>query len=314
MNPSEKKSIADFSIRGRDWEGKSGKGVPMRKFQPYTDFVLNNLVDHGDILHPEALLPTDGRPVVAIVSHGPGAAWIPLVALVGKFFMENGYGDIMGGMFPHKALFLIPGFKDYYRRTLGAPTEADSMEEIIRLLKNRDIGLTGTAPEGANCLLSYKDYVAPFRSKGMIAAAIRADAAICLMAHQGAEIWNIRADLPFGLTVPGTKGLRGINITLPPYRRIKDYRVVCRRFQPSVRAADLEGKPRAEVRRLIAGEAAAIRRELNAMTRELQTLMVSHRPGKALDAPEFGRKPEKSQKERILNALFPEDEAWMAAA
>lgn len=312
MTPSEKANIATFIDRGLEFAGTPGKGVPMRKFQPYTDFVLNHLVRQGEIVNPEALLPTDGRPVVAIVSHGPGAAWIPLVALVGKFFIDNGYGDIIGGMFPHKALFLIPGFREYYRRTLGAPTEADTMADIIALLKNRDIGLAGTAPEGANCLLSFKDYVAPFRSKGMIAAAIRADASICLMAHQGAEIWNIRANLPFGLTVPGTRGLRGINITLPPLKTVDQYRVLCRRYVPGIGSADLEGLSKTEVREHIGVEVNTIRQQLNEMTAELQAMMADTSRSESSD-----RRPSvpgrlRRQKSRILNALFPEDEAWAA--
>jgi hypothetical protein len=314
MTPSAKANIEAFAARGREFGETSGKGVPMRKFKPYTDFVLNHLVRRAEIQNPEALLPTDGRPVVAIVSHGPGAAWIPLVALVGKYFIDNGYGDIIGGMVPHKALFLIPGFKDYYRRTLGTPTEADTMEDIIALLKNRDIALTGTAPEGANCLLSFNDYVAPFRSKGMIAAAIKADAAICLMAHQGAEIWNIRANLPFGLTVPGTHGLRGINITLPPMKTVDQYRVLCRRYEPGINSRDLAGLSKAEVRQHIRLEVAAIRHELNEMTAELQDMMKKTRRQTTREPMLLENRRQSRQKTRILNSLFPEDDAWMAAA
>ena len=82
--------------------------------------------------------------------------------------------------------------------------------KLLTCLKKNEIGLTGTAPEGANCLLSFDEYVAPFRSKGMIAAAVKADTSICLMAHQGAEGWNIAVNLPFGWTVPLTTGLRGV--------------------------------------------------------------------------------------------------------
>jgi hypothetical protein len=318
MTPQASAHIEAFKTRGREFAATEGKGVPMRKFKPYTEFVLNNLVRQGEIMNPEALLPADGRPVVAIVSHGPGAAWIPLVALVGKFFIDNGYGDIIGGMVPHKALFLIPGFKDYYRRILGTPTDADTMDDIIALLKNRDIALTGTAPEGANCMLSFNDYVAPFRSKGMIAAAIKADAAICLMAHQGAEIWNIRANLPFGLTVPGTHGLRGINITLPPLKKIDQYRVLCRRYEPGIGSSDLVGMSKEEVRQHIRIEVAAIRQQLNAMTAELQAMMKDAiRQNDRQNAREpmlSGKWQQSRQKTRILNALFPEDEAWVAAA
>jgi hypothetical protein len=302
-------SIEAFKEKGRDFASGEGKGVQMKKFKPYTDFVLKNLVNKADIINPEALLPTDGHPVIAITSHGPGAAWIPLVALVGKFFLDNGYGDIVGGMYPHKALFLIPGLKAYYRRVLGTPTDINSVEDIVTLLKNNDIGLAGTAPEGANCLLTFKDYVAPFRSKGMIAAAIKADASICLMAHQGAEDWNIRINLPFGWTVPRTNGVRGINITLPPYKKI-DYMVLCRRYTPAITSADLDGKTKKEARRLLNIEIENIRIQLNLMTDEVKAMMEKK-----------AQTPKKAQGQninswqlkqlQIQQAMFPLDEAYL---
>ncbi len=303
-------SLEAFKERGRGFASGEGKGVQMKNFKPYTDFVLKNLVHKADIINPEALLPDDGYPVIAITSHGPGAAWIPLVALVGKFFIDNGYGDIVGGMYPHKALFLIPGLKNYYRRVLGTPTEIKSVDEIVALLKNNDIGLAGTAPEGANCLLTFKDYVAPFRSKGMIAAAIKADATISLMAHQGAEDWNIRINLPFGWTVPYTNGVRGINITLPPYKKI-DYMALCRRYTPSISSVELGGKTKREARMLLNIEIENIRMQLNSMTDEVREMM-----GKKALTPKKaqGQKIDSWQRKQlqIQQAMFPLDEAYLA--
>ena len=314
MTHATNSHIEAFKTKGREFESGAGKGVQMKKFQPYVDFVLKNLVRQGEIQNPEALLPTDGRPVVAIVSHGPGAAWIPLVALAGKFFIDNGYGDIVGGMVPHKALFLIPGLKEYYRRVMGTPTDADTVEDIVNLLKNGDIALTGTAPEGANCLLSFNDYVAPFRSKGMIAAAIKADAAICLMAHQGAEDWTVRVNLPFHLTVPHSGGLRGVNITLPPYKKLDRYLVLCRRYQPMISSKELAGLSKREVREHLAVELEAIRRELNRMTGELQHLMGENTRRNADDRMTSFRARWIEKKARIQNALFPDDDAYMMAS
>lgn len=274
MTPKAKSNVEAFKTRGHDFNSGAGNGVQIKKFKPFTDFVLNKLVKQSTLINPEALLPTGGKPVVAVVSHGPGIAWVPLVAVVGKFFIDNGYGDIVGGIYPHKALFLIPGLKGYYRRVLGTPTNADTVDDIVSLLKDKKIGLTGTAPEGANCLLSFDEYVAPFRSKGMITAAIKADASICLMAHQGAECWTIQINLPFGLSIPLTKGLRGINIALPPYKKIDHYLVMCRRHRPSISSADLAGCSHQEVRRLIGIEIETIRRQMNAMTDRLKTMMM----------------------------------------
>jgi len=313
MTPKAHTNVEAFKARGHNFNGGAGKGVQMKKFKPFTDFVLKNLVRNADIINPEALLPTDGKPVVAVVSHGPGAAWIPLVALAGKFFIDNGYGDIIGGMYPHKALFLIPGLKEYYRRVLGTPTEADTVNDIVQLLKNKEIGLTGTAPEGANCLLSFNDYVAPFRSKGLIAAAIKADASICLMAHQGAEAWTVRVNLPFGLSIPRTKGLRGFNITLPPYK-INHYLVMCRRYQPMISSKDLAGLTKLEVREHLAIEVEAIRRELNNMTIEIKRMMNEKIRRETDDRMESARARWIEKKLMIQKALFPDDDAYMMAS
>jgi hypothetical protein len=314
MTPKANTNVEAFKTRGHDFNSGAGKGVQMRKFKPFTDYVLKNLVKKGSIINPEALLPTEGKPVVAVVSHGPGAAWIPLVALVGRFFIDNGYGDIVGGMYPHKALFLIPGLKDFYRRVLGTPTDVNTVDDIVNLLKNKEIGLTGTAPEGANCLLSFNDYVAPFRSKGMIAAAIKADASICLMAHQGAETWNIRVNLPFGLSVPLTEELRGINITLPPYKKISNYMVLCKRYQPAISSAVLAGCSKQEARRLIGIEIEAMRRQMNAMTDELKIMMRVQADMDKLTAAAPARLQWHQKKTLILNALFPDDDAYLIAS
>jgi hypothetical protein len=296
------------------FQNGEGKGVQMKKWKPFADFVLSRLVKKAEIINGEALIPAGGRPVVAIAAHGPNVAWLPLVGLVGKFFSDNGYGDIIGGMYPHKALFLIPGLKGFYKRVLGTPTEANTVDDIVNLLKNNAIGMTGTAPEGANCLLSYDEYVAPFRSKGMIAAAIKADASICLMAHQGAEDWNIRADLPFGWSIPFTNGLRGVNIPLLPYKKINRYILLCRRYEPSITSADLKDKTRREARLLLNIEIERIRAEMNLMTDEVKELMKKKTAALRLAKPQKA-KPRKAKKWKnnifqIQDQMFPSDEAY----
>ncbi|MBF0119302.1 MAG: hypothetical protein HQK79_10740 [Desulfobacterales bacterium] len=250
-----------------------GKGVQIKNFKPYSDFVFKSLVKKAEIINGEAMLPTDGHPVVAIVSHGPGFSWIPLPALAMKFFLNNGFGDVIAGMFPHKAMFLIPGLKNYYKKVLGAPTEIVTVEDIINLLKNNEIGFIGTAPEGANCLLSYDEYVVPFRSKGLIAAAIKTDASICLIAHQGGETWNKTINLPFGWTVPFSNGLKGFNITFPPYKKINNYIALCKRYTPSITSSELLGMPKREARLMLNVEIERIRAQMNLMTDEVKYLL-----------------------------------------
>lgn len=302
-------SLDDFKSRGRKFSSGQGKGVQMKNFKPYADFVLNKLVRKARLINGEALLPAEGRPVVAIVAHGPGVAWMPLVAVVGQFFIENGFGEIVGGLFPHKALFLIPGLKGYYRKILGTPTDVNTVDDVVNLLKNKEIGLTGTAPEGANCLLSFDEYVAPFRSKGMIAAAIKADTSICLVAHQGAEDWSIRVNLPFGWTMPLTNGVRGGNIALPPYRKIENYIALCKRYKPSITSRDLENKTKREARLLLNIEIEKIRAEMNLMTDKVKALMEKERARIGSAKPQ-NVTPWQTKMRQIQDALFPPDEAY----
>lgn len=299
----------DFTGRDHLFVSGQGKGAQMGKWKPFSDFVLKHLVETAEIINGETLLPDNGRPVVAIASHGPGFAWIPLAALVGKFFIDSGNANIIGGMYPHKALFLIPGLKKYYQKVLGTPTDVNTVDDIVDLLKNHEIGLTGTAPEGANCLLSFDEYVAPFRSKGMIAAAIKADASICLMAHQGAESWNIKINLPFGWTVPLTTGLRGINVTLPPFKKISRYTVLCRRYQPSVTSDDLNNLTKRQARLLLHIEIEKIRAEMNLMTDEIKEL--SKKRTRVLSLKK-SRKPLTGHGKTpyFPSVTFPSDEAY----
>jgi len=115
--------------------------------------------------------------------------------------------------------------------------------------------------------------VAPFRSKGMIAAAIKADTSICLVVHQGAEDWNKTFNLPFGWTIPLTNGIRGVNLTFPPYKKIDHFIALCRRYTPSISSKDLLGKPKMIQRSLLHIEIEKIRFEMNLMTDEVKVLM-----------------------------------------
>ncbi|MFP4474206.1 MAG: hypothetical protein ACLFOY_01515 [Desulfatibacillaceae bacterium] len=263
--------------RGRDYlapedfQAGAGGGTHIENMRPFVDFVLENMVRETRIINGEAMVPSPDRAMVGIASHGPLLAWIPLMAVVAKYLLDNNLGHLIGGMYPHRLVFLLPGAREFYRRILGTPTGLD-MDSLVESLRSGRIHITGTAPEGAYCNLAYDDYVAPFQTRGMIAAAIKAGSDMCLLAHVGGEAWNRRLTLPFGWKVPLTKGLRGVNITLPPLFKAPGYAVLCRRYTPFVTAEDMERAGRRQARRLLAAEAERIRAELNGMTDELRIL------------------------------------------
>ncbi|MEW5735708.1 MAG: hypothetical protein AB1921_12690 [Thermodesulfobacteriota bacterium] len=263
----------EFMAPPESFSSGEGLGMNMRQMRPYMDWVFDNLIDEGELINGELLLPRNGKPVVAITSHGPGIAWVPLVALVGRLYEEKGLGETIGGMFPHPAVFWVPGLRAYYEKHLGTPTMIQSVDDMVDLLKKGRIGITGTAPEGANCLISFDEYVGPFRSMGMISAAIRAEADITMVAHQGAEPWSIRLNLPFGWTVPLTRGVRGVNIALPPYKRLSHYVALCRKFTPMATPADLALMSKREQRFVFGLEAERMRAEMNLMTDEVKDIM-----------------------------------------
>jgi len=268
----------------RDKEGNfasgQGMGMHMSAMKPYVDHVLGKLVRDARLINPELVLPIDGRPVVIIASHGPGIAWVPLVALVGKSYRDHGCDDMIGGMFPHPAVFWVPGLKKKYEKVLGTPTSITSVEGMVDLLERKVFAVTGTAPEGANCLVSYDEYVTPFRSGGMVAAAILSGAAICLAAHKGAEEWNIRVNLPFGWKIPYTGGLRGVNVALPPYKKLDSYVAMCRRYEPIASKEEMEKADKRRRRMLLHVEMERIRAELNLMTDSVAEIMKEKPPVK----------------------------------
>lgn len=262
-------------FRDKDGQFESGKGMGMHMsaMKPYVDYVLGNLVKDARLVNPELALPFDGRPVVIIASHGPGIAWVPLVALVGKAYRDHGCEDMIGGMFPHPAVFWVPGLRKKYEKVLGTPTSITSVEGMVDLLERKVFAVTGTAPEGANCLVSFDEYVTPFRSGGMVAAAILSGAAICLAAHKGAEEWNLRLNLPFGWKIPYTGGLRGVNVALPPYKKLDSYVAMCRRYEPIASREEMANADKRRRRLLLHVEMERIRAELNLMTDNVADMM-----------------------------------------
>lgn len=270
---SARPSDPEFMAPPESFATGEGLGMNMSQMKPYMDWVFEKLIREGELINGELLLPRDGKPVVSITSHGPGIAWVPLVALVGRLYEENGLGHVIGGMFPHPAVFWVPGLKAYYEKHLGTPTMVQSVDDMVELLKKKKIGITGTAPEGANCLVSFDEYVGPFRSMGMVSAAIKAEADIVLVAHQGAEPWTLRVNLPFGWTLPLTRGVRGLNIALPPYKRLDHYVALCRKFTPMATSADLALMTKREQRIVFGLEAERMRAEMNLMTDEVKDIL-----------------------------------------
>ena len=242
-----------------------GEGIPLSRLAPYVKGLRKFFIKDFEMINPEAALPTGERPLVFIAAHGPLYAPTPMILLLGEYFIDHGLSDKVVGIYPHPMLMRFPGMKALFSR-LGTPTRVYDLEGLVARLKDGRINITGTGPEGMYCHLSWTDYVGPFDNAGMIAAAVLADADICLLAHQGGDAWNLRLNLPFGLTVPLTRGLRGINVPIGPVRRVERMVVSCERYSPGVSRKALEKADGREKRLLITLEVEKIRHRLNSMT------------------------------------------------
>ncbi len=247
---------------------KIGLGVPVHRDVPTARRILNWLVKDLEVRNPEAVLPDPGRPLVVIASHGSLMAPLPAMATVARIYEEHGMGDLVVGFFPHPLLLLVPGVRQMFE-WLGTPTLAYDVDRLVGLMKEGRIHVAGTAPEGIHCTFTWDEYVAPLRSAGILETGILADAAVCLMAHRGAERWSLRLRLPLGMTVPLTRGLSGINLPLFPLLPLKDYRVMFERYKPAIRPSRLRSADHRERRMLLGVELEKIRNRLNLMTDEL---------------------------------------------
>jgi hypothetical protein len=254
------------------FESGTGDGVYIKDGQSIIEFILKHGVARTLVINEKAILPDKGRPLVIISAHGHLTATMPMMALVGKIYLDHGLGERIVTMYPHPAWYWLPGARRILDRG-GALSNAWDVDALVDRLRKGQVHVTGTTPEALNCHFSYDEYVAPLRSGGMVAAAIRADAAVCLVAHQGGELWNLRLNLPFGLKVPFTGGLRGVNITLPPYRKIPYYGVSFKRYRPSISAAYLEKMTPRERQLAVRLELEKIRNQLILMTDQLKERM-----------------------------------------
>jgi hypothetical protein len=243
----------------------AGRGSYIKEVTPFTEFILRRLVGEAVIMGKEAVLPQNGRPVVMISSHGSLEAALPAAALVIRAYIEAGLGDVVYGVYPHW-IFLMDPLSRALCTKMGAPTKIMNKEALVRALKSGDIQLAGTTPEGYNCHLQYRQYVGPFLTRGMIAAGILSGADMCLMAHYGGDRWAVKFGLPFGLTVPFTKGLRGVRLPIAPVLKIKRYAAVCERYEPGITAIDLEKTGKHEAHLALCLEAEKIRSRINLMT------------------------------------------------
>jgi hypothetical protein len=253
----------------------TGCGARLISVGWFADWFLKNFVGEVKIFNGRAALPDKGRPLVLLAAHGPVLGPIPMMAALGRMYLERGLGNEVTGFFHHHSILYIPIVNRIFTR-MGALTRLYRLPDLVEALKGGRVRIAGNALEGTSCAFSWDEPVGPFRSGGMIAAALLSGASICLLAHRGTDPWSVRLDLPLGLTVPGSDGLRGLHLQLPPWKKIDRLEVLCRRYRPATTTAKFKKMDRAGRRMAVASEMQSVRARLIGMMRELEK---GHFPG-----------------------------------
>jgi len=246
-----------------------GYGARVKSGLPLINFVLDNMVGEVKIINQQAAMPAKGKPLVHITAHGSLLGPLPMMAALGRMYIDEGLGDEVLGFYTHLTISFIPGLNEAFVK-MGAMTGVIGIESLVRLLESGRIRITGTALEGVNCLFTWKDQVAPFRTGGMIAAAIMSGASICLLAHEGTEPWSMEIKLPLERIFPQLGNITGLNIPIGPWKKIERLTICCKRYRPHV-TRDAFMKMDAGLRRdAIYREMKIIRERLNKMMSELR--------------------------------------------
>ncbi|MBW1989845.1 MAG: hypothetical protein JRI97_09900 [Deltaproteobacteria bacterium] len=249
-----------------------GLGAPVRRSAPVAEKMLKYLVKDLRLYNSKAVLPDGDKPLCIIASHGSVEAPLPAMAAVARLYHQHGLDDLVVGFYPHPMFLYIPGVRQAFT-FVGMPSLAYEVDKLVALIEAGKVNVAGTAPEGLHCNFIWKDYVGPFRSAGMVETAILTGASLCLMAHLGGDRWALKFKLPFGLSVPLTRGLSGFYLPIPPVLPIKKYGVLFRRYKPGVTAGKLKEASHRERVMMLSVELEKIRNQLILMTDELKERM-----------------------------------------
>ncbi|MFA6032325.1 MAG: hypothetical protein WC889_05450 [Myxococcota bacterium] len=246
----------------------NGYGSHIASGTDAVNLMLDNLIGDVVFVNEEAALPPPDGPLVIIVAHGSILGPLPVMAAFGRMYLRHGLGNEMIGFYAHRAVEMTPGMCRFFEM-FGMLTKVPTVIELVRLLKNGDIRVAGNSFEGTSCLFSWDEEIGPFRNGGMLDAAIKAEAAICLIVHKGTEPWSVKLNLPGGKTVPFIKGLRGINLFLGPIKKLDRLTILCSRYKPGIKRLEYEELEASQRRAVLKAELEKLRQRLIEMTAEI---------------------------------------------
>ncbi len=213
-------------------------GVRLRDAVPLIEAVKKLQVSGYEILDFDEARPDPERVTVYLCNHGPVLAPFPAPTLtVDALLKAGGYDDLRAVTLFHWIVELNPVLSAVLTKYFGHSTrELQSMSGLIKLMKERRFHILGTAPEGRSCGWIYDDPVGPFTRKGLMVAALEADADVVLTAQKGIERFGLPVRLPFGLRLPFEGGPRGVQMSWWWPGRRAFVKIKYRRYVPLITA------------------------------------------------------------------------------
>jgi len=216
--------------------------------------------------------------LIVALNHGPMLGPLASTITLNKLYMENGGENRKPMAIIWRLFYKIP----LYKYAIQYITQVDrglNFDEFLAQMENEGFTDLFVKPEGENCNYGDGLEIQPFLSHRFIEFALRLNAPILVLVHQGSENW--------AKTLPVSKHLDPILKKLPkksydriketrllsiPFlvKRLKNLNVMYKLYQPQISAADLNVDIDAR-KVLLKKESDNVRTLMQSMTDELKS-------------------------------------------
>ncbi len=163
------RSIEDFSIAN----------YFLKKY--YTSDI--EIFEQSDDL--EAILEQHPKLIIA-VNHGSAAAPAPVLAGIVDNFLKHGGSNRKPIMIVWRTFYKVPLIR-HLVKYISQVNEGLSAKEFLHKFQHEGFTDLFVLPEGENCMLDDNDHIAPFLSPKFIEFAVRGNAPVLVVAHEGTE-------------------------------------------------------------------------------------------------------------------------------
>ncbi len=245
----------------------------LKEYQPLLSSLLRLMVEDIDFKSEIPLRSILKNPrLVVVINHSTPISWLPAICLLTEKVCRAG-----GGRRTPRGIIDKFFYKFALLRTLAEyisqSSEPQSFDELLGSFKDAESTDLIVFPEGAMTFFGNLEEVQPFRSPRFVELAIRAQAPILLVVHQGTEDWNIPFPIPKDLVgwvqmispFFGQKFAEESTVNLPVrLKKVPRYRMRLKLYSPALYESDLAENP-LERRQQISEEATKIRELMQEM-------------------------------------------------